>query len=393
MRSIWMATVLALAACGGEDAVEPPAFAPEMEFEFTIVAGPDLDLNEEFDSTERTSLHAAEGETFQGRRYRVPDYLCLRANGTPWGDLPGDASGPGESATIEVLLPLEGTDSGMLVFLPHGDGFEFIEAIALEVYKAFPDVAETFGVHPDHGTRGVEQSTQLGGKRNIVSTSASRNAITMARLGATVLMPGNCWGDGGHGTGDDGDGDGYYGGRRWGGSFDDAAWAWARAEFEHEPAREVAVGCSGGGHRIAEALVRDPAAFQAVILDSPADDVSAFIEDPVPELLGQATSLLRDQVPVLMDAFFDGTFGGIENASRASLGHALPEGAITAPIFLTYSTGDPAVTEPVTRAVAAAVADRGAPNMVIQLDVEVHCQLNTDEAMAVATDWLAGVLD
>ena len=391
MRVTCFVALLIMAGCG-EDESEPEEIpiVPEMEFELTIEPGPEPDLNVDFDSDTRTSVHLEEGEVLHGRRYVVPDILCLRADGTDWNALPDEASSPGEPATFEVIDPLEGTDSGMLVFLPHGDGFEFIEALALGVYQKYPDVAAEFGVDPENGTRGVEQSTREGGRRNIVSNASSRNAIAMARLGATVIVPGNCWGDGGHGTGDSGEG--YYEGPRLGGTFDHAVWSWAREEIDHEATREVAVGCSGGGHRIAEELVRDPDAFQAVIIDSPADDVSAFVENPQPELLGQVRLLLGDRVDEVMDLFFEGTFGGKDEAGRASLGHALPDGEISAPIYLIYSTLDPAVTEPVTRSVAEAVNDRGAPSVAVELDDEVHCQLNTDERMTDATDWLEGVL-
>jgi hypothetical protein len=331
------------------------------------------------------------GETLRGERYEVPGYQCLRADGTDWNALPAGATSPGESAYFEVLRPLAGTDSGTLVFMPHGDGLEFIEAIALEIYKPFPDLAATFGVDPLHGTRGVEQSTRKGAKRNIVSTSASRSAVALARLGATVVLPGNCWGDGGHGTGHDGNG--YYTGRRYGGAFDHAVWVWARAELAHDPAREVAVGCSGGGHRIAEELIRDPSAFEAAIIDSPADNVREFLTDPRPDLLDQAYTILRAKAfDAIMSQFYVGAFGNEDAAAQASLGVALPRGEITAPIYLAYSTHDPLVTLPVVQSLVDAVAARPAPSTVVAFDLKQHCQLNTDETMAAATSWLTSVL-
>ena len=387
----WLAILVGMFGCGGDDPPPAPTFEPRLDFEYTIVAGDEPDLNVAFDSTARTSLYVPAGVTLRGERYEVPGYHCLRADGTDWNALPAGATGPGESAYFEVLRPLEGTDSGTLVFMPHGDGLEFLESIALEIYKPFPDLAATFGVDPDHGTRGVEQSTRKGAKRNIVSTSAGRSAVALARLGATVVLPGNCWGDGGHGTGDDGDG--YYAGRRYGGSFDHAVWGWARAELAHDPARAVAVGCSGGGHRIAEELIRDPAAFQAAIIDSPADNVREFLTDPRPELLDQAETILRAKTfDALMNEFYVGAFGSKDAAAQASLGVALPEGAITAPIYLTYSTQDPLVTLPVVQSLVDAVAARPAPSKVVALDEKQHCQLNTDERMTAATDWLTAVL-
>jgi hypothetical protein len=390
MRFRSIALLLACLGCGEDDA-PTLTFDQALELEYTIVAGADPDLNVAFDSTNRTSLYAGPGETFHGLRYAVPAYHCLRADGTDWNELPQAASAPGESAYFEVLLPLAGTDNGTLVYMPHGDGLEFIETFALEIYKPFPDLAATFGVDPVTGTRGVEQSTRKGAKRNIVSTSVSRSAIALARLGATVVIPGNCWGDGGHGMGRDGDG--YYQGRRYGGAFDHAVWTWAREQLPHDPARAVAVGCSGGGHRIAEELIRDPVAFRAAIIDSPADNVAEFLTDPLPDLLQQTYTILRaEKFDALMAQFYAGVWGDRETAAKSSLGVGLAKRAIALPIYLTYSPKDPLVTFPVVRALVDEVAARPAPSIVVAYDLEEHCQLNTDQRMMAATSWLTSVL-
>lgn len=383
----WPLVVIAIVGCDPP----PPTFDPRVDFEYITTAGPDPNLNLDFDSVARTSLYVPPGEMLRGERYEVPGYNCLRVDDTDWNDLPAGATGPGESAHFEVLYPLAGTDAGILVFMPHGDGLEFIESLALEIYKLDPLVAATFGVDPVNGTRGVEQSTRYGGKRNMVGTGAGRSAITLARLGATVVIPGNCWGDGGHGTGQNGDG--YFDGRRYGGSFDHDVLAWARATLAHDPAKVVAVGCSGGGHRIAEELIRDPDAFRAAIIDSPADNTRGFLTDPRPRLLGDAETLLRTELfDSLMSQYFIGTFGGNDQAAQASLGAALPNGLITIPIYFTYSTNDPLVTPPVVQGLIDAMAVRPAPSMMVPLDLAQHCQLNTDDRMRAATDWLSSVL-
>ena len=393
MRRTGLVLSLVLSAACAEEAAPPPEFLPEPTLTYTITAGDEgFDLNGDLDAEVRTTPLLAEGVTLRGERYHVPGYRCLRADGTPWSDLPGAADGDGDPAQLEVLYPPEGVANGGLVFMPHGDGFEFIEAIALETYKAFPDTAELYGVHPEHGERGVEQSTRWGATRNIVSTSLGRNAITLAQMGATVVMPGNCWGDGGHGDGDTTDG--YYDGRRLGGLFDHAVWEWARTSLDHDAGKAVAFGCSGGGHRIAEELIRDEEAFSAVVLDSPADDASGFLEQPWPELIGFTYTLLRPELfDSIMSDFYQGAFGGEDAAEEASLGHALPGSSITAPIYLVYSTGDPAVTGPVVDDLADAVSARSAPSSVVALDIEYHCQLDFPENMAAATAWLSEVVD
>jgi hypothetical protein len=390
--SMLAASVVALAlfACG-DNKLPSLQFKPALELEYTIARGPDLDLNVGLDSTERTSVHVRSTETFRGQRYTVPGYRCLRASDTEWTALPAGAKTPGEAATFEVLQPLDGTDYGILVFLPHGNGLEFIEAFALELYNRYPEFADEFGVDPDHGTRDVEQSTRDGAKRNVASTSTSLSAIALARLGATVVLPGNCWGDGGHGVGRDGDG--YYDGPREGGSFDHAVWTWARAELAHRPEREVAFGCSGGGHRIAEELIRDPEAFRAAIIDSPADNVREFLTEPRAEILDQTYTILRAQAwDAVMDQFFEGIWDSKDAAAQFSLGAVLPEGQIATPIYFTYSTQDPLTTYAVTRGMADAMAGRPAPNKVVVHDEKVHCQINSIARMSAATGWLATVL-
>jgi len=167
MRSLPLFVCLAV-ACGSNP--EPlPEFVPELVFSYNIASGPELDYNRTIDSQERSSVHLTADETLKGERYMVPDFLCLRADGTTWDDLPEAAVFPGEAAHFEVIYPPEGTENGTLVFMPHGDGLEFIEAFALEVWKEFPEVAIDNNVHPETGTQGVEQSTRYGAKRNMVS--------------------------------------------------------------------------------------------------------------------------------------------------------------------------------------------------------------------------------
>ncbi|HUS64939.1 MAG TPA: hypothetical protein VMZ28_10375 [Kofleriaceae bacterium] len=388
-----LALSLVVTTACADEAPPPPEFSAELALTYTIVAGDEpVDLNGDLDADVRSSAFVATDVTLRGERYRVPGFRCLRADGTPWAELPEASDGEGEEAQFEVLYPPDGVARTGLVFMPHGDGFEFIEAIALETYKAFPDTAELYGVNPEHGTRGVEQSTRWGATRNIVSTSLGRSAITLAQRGATVVMPGNCWGDGAHGMGESTDG--YYDGRRLGGLFDHATWAWARANLDHDAGKAIAFGCSGGGHRIGEELIRDQQAFAAVVLDSPADNTAGFLEQPWGELIGFTYTLLRPELfDEIMGDFYGGTFGGLDAAADASLGHALPDLAVDAPIYLIYSSGDPAVTGPVVRDLADAVGARSAPSTVVELDIEYHCQLDFPENMAAATDWLAEVVD
>lgn len=395
MLRIGLALLLVVSAACGEDDDEPPAppeFAPELAFEFTIRGGDEpFDLNGDLDAAERTTAALPDGVTLPGARYRVPGYRCLRADGTDWNALPEAAASEGEAAMFEVLYPPDGVEPRGLVFMPHGDGFEFIEAIALEIYKAYPDTAEQYDVNPDHGTRGVEQSTRWGATRNVVSTSLGINAVVLAQMGATVVLPGNCWGDGGHGAGESIDG--YYDGPRLGGWFDHAAWTWARENLDHDASKAIAFACSGGGHRTAEELIRDDQAFAAIVLDSPADNTAGFLIDPWPELLGFAYTLLREPLFNEITEDFYRVFGGRDAAAQVSLGARLPDLAVAAPIYLAYSTGDPAVTVPVVTDLVDAVSARGAPSTVVELDIENHCQLQDATRLTAATDWLTEVVD
>ena len=58
---------------------------------------------------------------------------------------------------------------------------------SLETYKSFPDTADLYGVNPEHGTRGVEQSTRWSATRNVVFSRDVGAPGRRARKSRTAL--------------------------------------------------------------------------------------------------------------------------------------------------------------------------------------------------------------
>lgn len=330
-------------------------------------------------------------EEFTVKRYQVPGYRCLRKGGVDPRELPKAAETPGDAAIFDVMYPAEKPgDKTPLVFMPHGNSLEFIEDIfttSLKTLKVETDVRgyyEMFGTNP-------EQSTREGAEFMTGGTANAPIAIAMARAGAAVVIPGNCWGDGGHGTGQvlsD-----FFAGERLGGSFDSATWMYAQDLVAHSHDREVAVVCSGGGRRAIEVLHRQWYAFDAMVLDSPADDVTAFLDEPRPELLHLAGLALDDDaLGKVFERFWTGIYGGKDKALKASLADELDRNVVSPPVFLAYSTLDPVVTAPVTRRLVEAMtrAEEKKPEKftVRAYEQKVHCQLNNDQDIAAAVEWL-----
>ncbi len=97
---------------------------------------------------------------------------------------------------FDIMYPSELTSDSALVFMPHGNSFEFIEDVftsALRKLGVQEDVRayySLFGGNP-------EQTTLAGAEFLIAEQVKHPSAVAMARRGAAVVVPANCWGDGG----------------------------------------------------------------------------------------------------------------------------------------------------------------------------------------------------
>ncbi|MCC6810785.1 MAG: hypothetical protein IT381_25375 [Deltaproteobacteria bacterium] len=326
----------------------------------------------------------------RAERYEAPDYACVRKAGSDLRAMPKTAAMPGEPAVFTIVFPAGGTKvDAPLVFMPHGDSFEFIEEIATRTIQRLRLEDDPQALFATLGT--PEQSTRASAEERIATTESSAIAKALVATGAALVIPGNCWGDGGHGVGERAAS--FYTAQRFGGTFDAKVWQYAREQVIHAADREWAVVCSGGGRRAIELVQRDPSAFDAIVLDSPADDVTAFLEAPRPESLAIAGVAMDDAaIGAVFERFWTGIYGGKAKAYASSLADDLDGGRLRTPIYLAYSTNDPIVTAPVTRRLVEAMARAAsATRRTAVFDEKRHCQLQDDAAIQPALEWLTSV--
>lgn len=170
--------------------------------------------------------------------------------------------------------------------------------------------------------------------------------------------------------------------------MDEFVWQWYRRRFAHDSRREYSFGGSGGGQRTAQLLRSDPDAVAAAAVDSPADYLLGFRDDP-PGLF----ALLRG-IPgytAVLDQFYLAHYGSWEKAAAQSLGTQLLPRAIATPLYMVYSEKDPLVTAGVTRYLATALRQRQPPERQVVWNTNdgVHCQTQSRERADGVLDWLA----
>jgi hypothetical protein len=328
------------------------------------------------------------GESYRVERYALRDFQCLREDGTDPRALPEGAVQPGAPAIFDVLYPAELTPDSALVFMPHGNSFEFIEDVfstALRKLGVQEDVRAyyaLFGGNP-------EQTTLTGAEFLIGEQVKHASAVAMARRGAAVVVPANCWGDGSYGQGEVRRA--FMLGERVGGAFDRRTWEYARRTLTHAKNKEIAVACSGGGRRTIELMQRDDAAFRAVVLDSPADDVTAFLDEPRGDLLALAgvLALSEEEMKQIFERFWKGIYGSKESAYKRSLADEVAAGQVKVPVYLVYSPIDPVVTAPVTARLVSALTNANSPQFSVHaVDQRVHCQLADASVIDPMLAWL-----
>jgi hypothetical protein len=248
-----------------------------------------------------------------------------------------------------------------------------------------PDLARSL-VAADPSLLGyVEIDNRNGAIRSIEGTLDSAYAAEALERGWGIVVPGNCWGDGGHGAGEVVD---YYiRAPRYGHTMDREVWDWFRRTYRHDSAREYSFGCSGGGQRTAQLLLHDADATAASGLDSPADYLPGFRVDP-PGLFALLTNI--PEFPAVLDGFYVGHYGSVAAAAEESLGTQLRSRDIMTPIYLAYSSQDTFVTNAVSGPLVEALTERlPAERAVVWNSNEpVHCQINTRERSRGVFDWL-----
>ncbi len=170
--------------------------------------------------------------------------------------------------------------------------------------------------------------------------------------------------------------------------MDRESWDWFRRRYAHDGEREYSFGCSGGGQRTAQLLLHDAQATAASGIDSPADYLPGFQEDP-PAIFDLMSGIPGYQQ--VLEDFYLGHYGGLARAGEQSLGRQLAVQGIATPIYLAYSVNDTATTEAITAPLANTLAARTPAERAVVWNTgePVHCQDNTRERARDAVDWLA----
>ncbi|MCX8072428.1 MAG: hypothetical protein N3C12_08255 [Candidatus Binatia bacterium] len=323
------------------------------------------------------------GREFTAEIYEVPAFPCVRTDTTDYLHIPEATESPGPPAVFLAVPPQNPGAPVLMLF--HGNGLDFIEALASLFVHAAPRTALQLLQDLPSFVGFIEILSRGGAVRGLRGESSGPIAAAALERGWGIVVPGNCWGDGGHHRGEVID---YYiKAPRYGRSMDDFVWDWYRQRFPHDGSREYSFGCSGGGQRTAQLLLANPHGVAAAAVDSPADYLLGFKEDP-PGLFG-----LLQGIPGytdVLDAFYLAHYGTWENAAAQSLGTQLLARGIDTPIYLAYSTRDPLVTAGITRALAQALAQRQPSNrqFVWETGEAIHCQINSRARAEAVLDWL-----
>ncbi|MBI3782410.1 MAG: hypothetical protein HY270_03305 [Deltaproteobacteria bacterium] len=323
-------------------------------------------------------------QEFEVRRYEVPGLLCVRTDSTDYLHIPEVTHTPGDPGLFYAIPPVDAAQPVLIVF--HGNGLDFIEAEASLFVHAVPRTAEAL-LAGDPGMAGFLEILNRGGAvRGLDGELGSPYVAEALERGWGVVVPGNCWGDGGHHRGELID---YYiPGRRYGRIMDDDVWTWFREQFPHDRKREYSFGCSGGGQRTAQLLLSDPNAVVASGIDSPADYLPGFKDDP-PGLF-----LLLSGIPGyrgVLNNFYIAHYGSLAGAAEQSLGTQLLPRQIETPIYLAYSNRDTFATNGVTSRLVDALTQRqpAERSLVWNSGEAKHCQINNRERAKTALDWIA----
>lgn len=377
--SLVLALLVGVWTVGCGDDGEPTARQPQARrvgaWRIAAVEGPD--------ASDAVNRFLSAGKQFVAEIYEVPEFPCVRTDSDDYLHIPEATETPGPPAVFLVVPP---SDPGApIIMLFHGNGLDFIEALASLFVHAAPRTAMQI-LQEQPGFAGfIEILNRGGAMRGLRGEAGGAIAAAALERGWGIVVPGNCWGDGGHHRGEVVD---YYiRAPHYGRSMDDFVWRWFRQRFRHDHRREYSFGCSGGGQRTAQLLLADPDSVAAAALDSPADYLPGFKDDP-PGLF----ALLRGIPGYLerLDAFYLAHYGTWENAAAQSLGTQLIPRGIQTPIFLAFSRNDPLVTNGITHRLAEALTQRSPADRQVVWDTEepVHCQINTVSRAEAVLDWL-----
>lgn len=307
----------------------------------------------------------------------------------------GARSGPtcpdGDPARIHLVYPAGVTDPVPVAVVLHAGTFDYVPApgdnpLAGAHYASPTRLDRAFGARQAYATLG------LGAAADPTVSADGAIAIALAEQGVAMLVPEGCWGDLWH----NGDGhrnlstDGFdRQGRdaaraalQLAGDASFAAASGISLPFTPDPERVLLVGLGEGGHGVAELLwaPSDGVSPLAVLVDSSADDLGAFLAEP---------------------EAFEAEIEGLERLfpSGASVATASLAGATLPRTAYVYATLDPRIPAASHDAALAAleavsetlvIAQRAPLHVVTAADLPVARQV---AAFLLATDPIEGDTD
>jgi len=363
---------------------------------------PKANLDDEYEWAEpafdpvMVDSYEMDGATFE--IYEVPGLACVRQQSDIEG-LPGNAVQPGSVASFVVAVPNGVVDPEAVFYLPPGDSVETLESFAVLTWNNDPSDA-FLAMFELQVALGVdwEMTTSEYSRAESEQWATGNTAALALERGWPVVVPGNCWGDTGQGTGDRII-HGTYSAPRYGALLENGV---LDNVFERWPeSRRLAWGCSNGGARIAARLIEDPTRFDAVVLDAPADNYAAYSDEPATFVVEQLNDVMGAEfVQETIDNYLEAFNGGRTGAEAYSLGLTLGDGIDLdhLPIYLGWTPEDenlgPAVVEPLVDALSDPQRYSNPLSEVHEFPVRDHCAITTDETRrAEAMDWLESAAD
>lgn len=325
----------------------------------------------------------SEDRRYSVTRIEVPEHPCVRRFGTPVEELPEGAELPGEPGLFFIVQPDEADRArGDIAFVPHGNSLDFAEHLVAFGARTYPRAFAFLDIDTEAHAGYAHQLT-----REFAEASAMielRRAIVAGYIerGFTVVVPGNCWGDLGMGTGEAVTTE--LTAPRYGQVHDRYALDYAIERYHRPGGRIAADGCSGGGSRIGQQLQRDPEVFDLAVIDSPADDIGGFREAPFATFVQDAYLIDGVATNQIMDNYMVGFGGSLDGIRQRSLGRRLGiDVHLNIPILYAISSLDPLTPPPLTYALRDALTDPRRYShpkaRVIQTEAPVHCQfINVD---------------
>ncbi len=379
-------------ALPGDAASGPPEFAPVLVSSFALTGA------EEASPEDFVGTNLEPGESYALDLYEVPGYPCVRAHTDDLGSLPEGAVQPGAPGVFVIARPGDGTASRGVLYLPHGNGSEALEAMSVTVFKEQPEIYDTaVEIQPTLMTWFRQQATREGALSQTRGMVEEEIAVEMLRRGWTIVSPGNCWGDQGLGTGQvisD-----FYTAPRWTRTFDRGAIEFTRTQYP-EPGVLVAFGASGGGARLTQLVLDEPDLFAALVFDSPNDYAWAALSTPYPGLFHLMNLMTGGELmPPFIERYLAAFYGDEAGAAAHSLGHrlGLDVRLDDVPITLAWVTEDGLLHHDAFSALDAALQDperySNPLGQVLSYDSNEHCPIkDLPNLHPLILDWLDAAL-